>query len=420
MSERRYDFIGKLDGRTVLGDGSVRFTARLTRIGVFDYGDHKELRVPEEVFKPESMASFKGIAVTDGHRAFVDATNWKSVAAGHVGDDVHQDGEFLVASIVVKDAAVLKKIDSKELVELSMGYTVNLDAAPGQTDGGEAYDSIQRDIVGNHAALGPVDWGRAGPTVRLLDAEMKMPRDPGVKEKHDPAGAIDILQRGLRMLSGHAISVSLSGEHADGAAYALGTMADPVKRVDAPLNSDAADAADLAASRADADAVRKERDTARAERDAASKRADTAEAERDAANKDVEKAKTDAAETAKAEASRVDARVTLLDSARGILGAETSFAGKTDREVRTAALVKVDPASKFDGKSDDYVTAAFDIAVKSVKTDRTALGKVNEIVTDATTTQTKSLLDQAHDRVDAERKQAAQAGPPAGAMVRKT
>lgn len=40
---QRYDFIAaKLDGRTELGDGSVRFNARLTRTGVFDYGDHKD------------------------------------------------------------------------------------------------------------------------------------------------------------------------------------------------------------------------------------------------------------------------------------------------------------------------------------------------------------------------------------------
>lgn len=328
--QKRIDFIGRLDGRTELGDGSVRFSARLTRTGVFQYGDHAELRLPEEVFAAKALDSFKGLVVTDGHRAWVDSENWKELAIGHVGDDVKQDGEYVVASVIVKDRAALARIDAGDLAEISMGYGVELEPTSGTTEDGQAYDSIQRGISGNHAALGPVDWGRAGPNVKLLD----------------------------------------------GAAYALGTMADPVKRADAPLNSDAAD---LAASRADADAVRKERDVARAERDAAAKRADTAEAERDAAKKDVEKAKTDAAETAKAEASRVDERVTLLDSAKSILGTETAFVGKTDREVRVAALVKVDPASNFDGKSDDYVTAAFDIAVKSVKTDRAALGDLNEV-----------------------------------------
>jgi hypothetical protein len=339
VSEKRIDFVGRLDGRTELGDGSVRFTARLTRTGVFDYGDHRELRTADEVFKEDALASFKGLTVTDGHRAWIDAANWDEHAIGHVGDDVKQDGEFVVASVIVKDRGALAKVDAGELAEISMGYAVNLEAAPGQTAAGEKYDSIQRDIRGNHAALGPVDWGRAGPSVRLLD----------------------------------------------GAAYGR-DMTTPAQRIDAPAatNEDQV-RKDLDASRADADAVRKERDTARAERDAArkdaadaAKRADTAEAERDATKKEVEKAKADAAETAKKEAARVDARVTLLDSARGILGAETSFVGKTDREVRIAALVKVDSTANFDGKSDDYVTAAFDIAVKSVKTDRAALGELNE------------------------------------------
>lgn len=365
--EKRIDFNGRLDGRTELGDGSVRFNARLTRTGVFQYGDHAELRRSEDVFDAASMASFAGIAATDGHRAFIDAENWREHSIGHVGDDVHQDGEFLVASIVVKDAATIGKIDRKELVELSMGYVVNLDATPGVTEDGEKYDSVQKDIRGNHAALGPLDWGRAGTSVRLLD----------------------------------------------GAAYGRDMTTD--KRIDAPA---AHDASDLAASRADADAVRKERDVARAERDAASKRADTAEAERDAAKKDVAQATSDAAEKAKSEASRVDERVTLLDSAKSILGTGTDLSGKTDREVRIAALTKVDPASTFDGKSDDYVTASFDIAVRSVKTDRTSLAELNVNARSAANVATKSALELAHERADADRARIYKDGAPEGATVR--
>lgn len=377
MTTQRYDFHGRLDGRTELGDGSVRFTARLTRTGVFDYGDHKELRVPEEVFKPESMASFRALTVTDGHKAFVDASNWKGIAMGHVGDDVHQDGEFLVASVIVKDAAMLKKIDDAkargESTELSMGYTVNLDATPGRTDAGETYDSIQRDIRGNHAALGPQSWGRAGASVRLLD----------------------------------------------GAAYSPEEMT-TVLRTDAPVNTDAAD---LAAARADAEAVRKERDAARADLAAANKRADTAEAERDAAKKTAADVKTalDAATKGASENAdaRIEARVELVDAARAVLPKDFVFKGKTDKEIRLAVLTKIDPAAKFDGKSDDYVTARFDLACETVGKDRTALGKAQAIVTDATTTQTKGVIELAEEKADAERKAAAQPGPPVGAMVRK-
>jgi hypothetical protein len=364
----------------------VRFNARLTRTGVFDYGDHKELRVPEEVFKKEALDSFRGLTVTVGHRAWLDASNWKTHAIGHVGDDVKQDGNTVVASLIVKDQAALAKIDAGDLVEISMGYSVDLDESPGVTPTGEKYDSIQRNIFGNHAALGPVNWGRAGSSVRLLD----------------------------------------------GAAYA-DDMSTPEKRIDAPSaqNEDAI-RKDLDAARADADAIRKERDTARTERDAANKRADVAEAERDTARKDAteakaaaEKVKTDAAATADA---KIQARIELLDAARGILGTDfkpTKKEGEktvpmSDKDVRVAALAKVDPDLKLDGKSDDYVTARFDLVCESVKGERKELGAVNEsTVKPAGAQPTKSVLDAAHEKAEAERRHAAQAGPPVGAMVRK-
>jgi len=132
----------KLDGRTELGDGSVRFNARLTRIGVFDYGDHKELRVADEVFSKEAIDSFKGIVVTDGHRGWVTPETWRQLARGHVGDDVRRDGDHLVGSVVIKDADMLAKIDSGDRVELSMGYEVELDETPGRTDAGEEDEEI--------------------------------------------------------------------------------------------------------------------------------------------------------------------------------------------------------------------------------------------------------------------------------------
>lgn len=112
---------------TPLGDGSLRVPARLTRVGVFDYGDHAEARLPEDVFAKPALDSFKGLVLTEGHPNFVTPENWREIAVGHVGD--------------------------------------------------EHYDAIQRNIVGNHAALGPVDWGRAGPNVRVMLDERGASRD---------------------------------------------------------------------------------------------------------------------------------------------------------------------------------------------------------------------------------------------------
>lgn len=367
MSERRIDFHGKLDGRTELGDGSVRFNARLTRVGVFDYGSHRELRTPDEVFSQAALDSFKGLTVTVGHVAWLDATNWREHAIGHVGDDVRRDGDYVAATLIVKDKKALEKIDAKSLAEISMGYSVDLDETPGRTDAGEDYDAVQTNIRGNHAALGPENWGRAGANVRLLD----------------------------------------------GAAYAPG-MTTPGQRFDAPTDKDLTDArADATAARADADTLRKERDTARTERDDAKKRADTLEAERDAARREATDAKKALEDAKKDEAARIDARVALIDAARGVLGKDFDAKGKSDREVRIAVLAKVDSKIDFTGKSDDYVAASFDLATKKVDSEREALGGVNQ--TASTPTTQKSKVDEAYEKADAEARKAAQAGPPEAA-----
>lgn len=367
---RRIDFHGRLDGRTELGDGSVRFTARLTRTGVFDYGDHKELRLSEDVFKQTALDSFRGIAVTAGHIAWIDAKNWHDYSIGHVGDDVHQDGDFVVASLVVKDAEALAKIDAKELVELSMGYSVDLDRTPGRTDAGEEYDAIQRNIRGNHAALGPANWGRAGVAVKLLD----------------------------------------------GATYAPINMTIE-KRIDAPGNTDQTQK-DLEASRAESEALRKERDAARADAAEQRKRADTLEAERDAARTDANKVRTDAVEQKKGEDVRVEARIALLDSARAVLGKDFDAKGKSDREVRIAALQKVDSKLSFDGKSDDYVTASFDIVTKRTASENASLADVNAVTTNPQTNEDESPLAKAQKSRSVEIAQQAAGGAPAGALTR--
>lgn len=366
MSARRIDYHGRLDGKTVLGDGSVRFTARLTRTGVFDYGSHRELRLADEVFAQEALDSFKGVVVTEGHKAWVDPTNWREHAIGHVGDDVRQDGEFVVASIIVKDKSALAKTDAKELVEISMGYSVDLEQAKGKTDAGEEYDAIQRNIRGNHAALGPKDWGRAGSQVRLLDSR-----------------------------------------RLDGEVFDAPTVLD-MKTVEQLQK-------ELDASNAERDAARKERDDAKTELEATKKRADTLEAERDASKKDLEKARTDA-DPAKID-ERVNARLSLLDAARTVLGAEYDAKGKSDRDVRVDALKKVDEKATFDGKSDDYVAARFDLAVENVKAERSDLASAN-VATSTPPAGTKSVLDEAEERAAKARAAESKAGAPPGAMTK--
>lgn len=170
----RFDAVGLFDARNVLGDGSSRIPAYLTRTGIFVYHDAtgreiRELRPASEVFDATSLASLRGVTVTVGHPDMIDSKNWREHGVGHVGDNVREEGIYIAADLVVKDASALARIDSKDLVELSCGYSVDLDFTAGTFEG-EAYDAVQRNIRYNHVALGGTNWGRAGANVRLLDS----------------------------------------------------------------------------------------------------------------------------------------------------------------------------------------------------------------------------------------------------------
>ena len=122
-------------------------------------------RVPEEVFRDETVASFEGKAVTVEHPDdFVTPENWKKLSVGMVqnvrrGEGI--DDDLLVADLVITDVAAIEYVN-KELPEVSAGYEAEYEqAGPGR--------GLQREIVGNHVAL--VERGRAGPRCSIQDKE---------------------------------------------------------------------------------------------------------------------------------------------------------------------------------------------------------------------------------------------------------
>jgi hypothetical protein len=162
---KRYDS-APITGVQVLGSGSIRVNAALTRTGIFTYRnqdgtERKEYRPGTEVFKTDALETFKALPVTVGHPGLVTPENWRSVTVGHVGDDVRQDGELVGASLVISDQGAIEKVQRGDLKEISCGYDVDLVETPGEING-ERYDAIQTNIRGNHVALGPTGWGRAG------------------------------------------------------------------------------------------------------------------------------------------------------------------------------------------------------------------------------------------------------------------
>jgi hypothetical protein len=128
----------------------------------------KLYRPHDEVFHPESLASFDNKPVTMGHPADpVTAKNWAQLAKGEAVRP-RQSADKMVVDLIIKSFDAIQAIESGTS-ELSNGYLFDLDLTPGMiNDTGESYDGIQRNIRGNHVAI--VDKARCGSVCRVSDS----------------------------------------------------------------------------------------------------------------------------------------------------------------------------------------------------------------------------------------------------------
>ncbi len=166
---RRLDCI-RLDAKD-----STYFTAEgylvdhpiLTSCGIFEYTNpdgstRRELRLPEHVFAPASLKSYRGKPVIITHDAgAIDKDNVDREQIGTILSDGYKDGDDVRAEIIIHDTDKMKDCG---LRELSLGYNLDLIEEPGVWNG-EPYDAIQTNIMINHLAL--VASARAGEQARL-------------------------------------------------------------------------------------------------------------------------------------------------------------------------------------------------------------------------------------------------------------
>lgn len=131
-----------------------------------DSEDDSEIEVgrsPEEVFAPETLASFENKPITIEHPdEDVNIENYKDYSVGFVRD-VKQgkfDGQdVILGTLVITDKDAIEGIENGEHVELSCGYDCDIE------DGADGYQ--QRHIRGNHVAL--CEAGRAG-IAKIVDS----------------------------------------------------------------------------------------------------------------------------------------------------------------------------------------------------------------------------------------------------------
>jgi hypothetical protein len=123
-----------------------------------------EVERPEDVvFAPETLASFEGKPVTDGHPpSNVTPQTSGAYAKGHVQNVRRGSGEHhdkIVADLFIDDEILINQIINNQKREVSCGYTAKWLR--------HGTDIQQTSIEGNHVAVVPA--GRAGAAVAIRD-----------------------------------------------------------------------------------------------------------------------------------------------------------------------------------------------------------------------------------------------------------
>jgi len=278
-------------------------------IGVF--------RSPAEVLHPDSIKSFINLVVTDNHPAvFVTIDNVKLLQKGQVSEVIKAD-DGLSGVITITDKNQIEKI-IKGKVEVSVGYSNQLKKEKGTYDG-DKYEFVQTEIRANHLAI--VDAGRCGPSCKLTIDQ----------DKKETIMFITI----------------------DGIQYNI----EDAQLKQAIENQQAAYDAKFEKFKKKEEESEEEKKKLKAEKD-------KAEAEKDA----VEKEKVSDADLNKLIADRAE----LLTIAKNIFGDKMPECTDCPQELKTAVVDHILPDMELDGKSKEYIDAAFDMAKKkAAKADKT-------------------------------------------------
>jgi len=321
--------------REYTDEGFLKVPARISRTGIQEYlavemgltdRDPTDIvrvyRPEDEVFTDESLQSFANKPVTNNHPPeLVSPSNSKQFSVGMSGPEVTRDGMFAKTVLHVTDGEAIKNIESGK-VELSNGYTADIEWTEGVTPEGEQYDAIQRNIKGNHIAI--VERGRAGPACRVAD---------------------NLPTTGDKVTMAKITIDGVDFEVSDQAAQAVGKLQARLK--DAEMETQEKD-----------EELKKKEDEMEAK-----------EKESKATN-DALQAKLDDAESKIPTADTLDKLVTertgVVDTVRKVMP-EIEWEGKDADTLRREVVAAKCPNVQLDSASADYINARFDMLVESAE-----------------------------------------------------
>ena len=360
-------------------EGFLAGRAIVTSIGVFTYRNAdgtscRELRLPEEVFAPESLSSMTLKPVVNDHPdKKVTPANVEALAVGSLGSLVTTttqektwdgftapekltDGLHVAIDMTInQEAAIDDVLNGKR--SLSMGYECEIEKAEeGAAWLGMAYDAVQRNIRYNHCAI--VEAARAGDAARIrldgkdeeIENSLGIHLDSGDAVRVDdikPAGEAGGRQAQCRedKTMKYRLDNGMEYDAPEGFVQAYVSMKE---------KADGSDKA-LAKEREDHKAALSKLE---AERDTARDRADKAETE-------AKKAREDAAvspERVKAAAKEMAALYDAADSA----GVEVKE-DMSDLDIKKSVIAAVFPKADLKDKDEAYISARFDSALEMLE-----------------------------------------------------
>lgn len=314
-------------------EGFLVARAPVTSIGVFSYrnpdgSERRELRLPEEVFNADSLASLRLKPLTLLHpEEAVTPENIEALQVGSVGSDVTTDSYRVYVSLAATKKDGIDAVENGTARSLSCGYTCDIDWTSG-TWMGMKYDCIQRNIRYNHVALVPVPRAGDGNSIRM-----------------DAAGTPTLPDMNKYEVNNNQNEDKMDKIHLDGADYqaepqVIAALDKAVARADAAEKEVAQLRAD---SKVAGENAEKEKATITAERDTYKERLDAMEKEMPS--------KIDAA---------VKSRLDIVGKAN-IAGVEVRD-DMADVDIKKAVVKKYYPNANLDGQSEDYLNARFDCA----------------------------------------------------------
>ncbi|HEN3601338.1 TPA: DUF2213 domain-containing protein [Yersinia enterocolitica] len=240
----RYFYTAKLgDTRFLQADGSLLCKdVAIARTGTQRYrpeevdlipgpdGSVVVYRTEDEVFAPETIASFEGVAVTLGHPeddegniVFVNPSNFSELAHGHIQNVRRGTGDksdLLLADVLIKRQEAIDAVNSG-LTDVSCGYDALYEQiAPGKGN--------QYQITGNHLAAG-IPRGRAGVRCAIGDSAPNIKKEKpamswlkslakAIKTKDEAAlqqlidEAPDMPSDGMNSIPGNTININVPSQ----------------------------------------------------------------------------------------------------------------------------------------------------------------------------------------------------------------